>query len=212
MRAVGVFFDLDGTLWDDIDNCFMAWREVLSQTPEHIPYPDAEQIRQTAGKTTPELCESLMPGVPAKRAEELIEACFRKEIEYTGRNGGVLYPHVEEMLASLSDRCSVFLVSNCDPEYLETFFRKHGLRRFFRDTAVYTGEGHAKADNIRELMARYALACPVYVGDTVMDYRAATAAGVPFIHAAYGFGRVPEAKYRIETPADLPALWVTFGL
>ena len=34
---------------------------------------------------------------------------------------------------------------------------------------------------------------PVYVGDTELDYDSAERAGLPFIHAAYGFGQVPEA-------------------
>ena len=52
---------------------------------------------------------------------------------------------------------------------------------------------------------RLGLQAPVYVGDTVLDYEAAKAAGVPFIHAAYGFGKV-EGVPSIQKPLELPAL------
>jgi phosphoglycolate phosphatase len=43
------------------------------------------------------------------------------------------------------------------------------------------------------------------VGDTDWDYQAAQRAGVPFIHAAYGFGTV-EGAPRLEKLSDLPEL------
>lgn len=212
MKVDGVFFDLDGTLWDNNENCFLGWREVLIKTPEKIPYPSIEDIRKCAGKTTPEVCAQLLSGIPMPRAEELIETVFESEVAYTAKNGGVLYDRIEETLAALAERYSVFLVSNCDPDYLEAFFENHGLRKYFRDAASYTGEHHAKADNILELVKRYDIKCPVYVGDTIMDYQATTVAGVPFIHAAYGFGEVPEARYRIEALGDLPEYLMTLDL
>lgn len=51
-----------------------------------------------------------------------------------------------------------------------------------------------KSENIREIIARYDLQAPVYVGDTVGDLAASQAAGVPFIFATYGFGQLTEAE------------------
>ena len=47
-----------------------------------------------------------------------------------------------------------------------------------------------RSDNIALVVKRQGLKRPVYVGDTDWDYQAARRAGVPFIHAAYGFGQV----------------------
>jgi phosphoglycolate phosphatase len=44
----------------------------------------------------------------------------------------------------------------------------------------------------------------VYVGDTMGDYNAATQAGVPFIFADYGFGKVPEGM--VATISSISAL------
>lgn len=47
------------------------------------------------------------------------------------------------------------------------------------------------------------LSSPVYVGDTLGDFNACQAAGVPFIFASYGFGQVENPYKRIKKPADL---------
>ena len=43
----------------------------------------------------------------------------------------------------------------------------------------------------------------VYVGDIQGDYDASKAAGVKFIHAAYGFGEIEDEVPRIEKPLEL---------
>ena len=64
----------------------------------------------------------------------------------------------------------------------------------------------SKAENIRLLLSRNAIDAAIYVGDTEKDKAAADGAGIPFVHAAYGFGRVPDADWKISTLADLPLL------
>jgi phosphoglycolate phosphatase len=51
--------------------------------------------------------------------------------------------------------------------------------------------------------AGHALSAAVYVGDTFGDFLATKEAGIEFIHAAYGFGKVPDPDYIINQPADL---------
>ena len=58
---------------------------------------------------------------------------------------------------------------------------------------------------IRLIVERNGLQSPVYVGDTQWDCDAATAAGVPFIFAAYGFGHV-ENTPAIASIDELPKL------
>lgn len=56
------------------------------------------------------------------------------------------------------------------------------------------------------MVERNHLQAPVYVGDTAMDQEAAGKAGVPFFHAAYGFGKVQGAAAQLQKPLDLLAL------
>lgn len=51
-------------------------------------------------------------------------------------------------------------------------------------------------------MERNHLRRPVYVGDTAMDQEAARLAGIPFLHAAYGFGKV-EGAPELRSPLEL---------
>lgn len=87
----------------------------------------------------------------------------------------------------------VFIVSNCQSGYIELFLKKTGLAPYVTDTECFGDTGMKKAENIRLVVARNGLQQPVYVGDTKGDEEAAHEAGVPFVHAAYGFGRARAA-------------------
>ena len=82
------------------------------------------------------------------------------------------------------------MVSNCQAGYIEAFYKGTGLGGYFKDFESAGNTGLPKWDNIALVVKRQGLKRPVYVGDTDWDYQAARRAGVPFIHAAYGFGQV----------------------
>ena len=65
-----------------------------------------------------------------------------------------------------------------------------------------------KADNIRLAVSRFNLKSPVYIGDTTGDEEAAADAGIPFIHAAYGFGTAQNPDYTVQKPLDI-AFFIT---
>ncbi|MCI1779255.1 MAG: hypothetical protein LKI53_04775 [Bacteroidales bacterium] len=60
-----------------------------------------------------------------------------------------------------------------------------------------------KNENIRYLIEKYSLKHPVYVGDTDSDMEQARIAGIPFIFAAYGFGKVEGCDLRINSFGEL---------
>ncbi len=206
MRPDGVLFDLDGTLWDNTANSTRAWELVLRALPEQVPIPTQEQIRASCGFALTGLAEHLLPTLPLDRAVEVIQECYRNEGPITRKNGGILYPEVAETLKKLSQEQPLFLISNCSPEYLNAFFDAHGLKSCFRDSACCIDASTTKAGNIEKICREYGLRAPVYVGDTIMDYKAASDAHCSFIFAAYGFGDVPQARWRVAQFADLPAL------
>ena len=138
-----------------------------------------------------------------ERAEDICRRCIHGENAYIARHGGDLYPGVRETLAALSEKYPLFIVSNCLEGYIECFLESSGLGPCFRDFACEGSTGLRKAGNIALIARRNGLEAPVYVGDTVMDERSAREAGVPFIHAAYGFGGCEHPDAVIETPAAL---------
>lgn len=198
-----VLFDLDGTLWDSTPQITASWD--LALAPHGICLT-LEQVRGIMGKTADEIAAVLFPNASPRRQKELFDACSAAELAYLGTHSGTVYPRLEETLRALSGEYTLGIVSNCQEGYIETFLACTGLGSYFSDLECAGRTGLSKGENIRLVLERGGLAPAVYVGDTQSDLAAANAAGVPFIHAAYGFGRVDPALPAIHAPAELPAL------
>ena len=183
----GILFDLDGTLWNSSAEVTASWNIVLQREGvDRPPFTDAD-IAGVMGLTLPDIAARLLPALPRERA--VIDACCEEEIIYLAAHGASVYPTSEE-LAALAARYPLFVVSNCQAGYIEAFYEGTGLGGYFKDFESAGNTGLPKWDNIALVVKRQGLKRPVYVGDTDWDYQAARRAGVPFIHAAYGFGQV----------------------
>ena len=77
---------------------------------------------------------------------------------------------------------------------------------YFLDTENAERTGLSKGENIRLVLDRNSIDAAIYVGDTQKDLDAALFAGIPFVHAAYGFGTVPSSYPAIHSLDQLPAL------
>ena len=85
---------------------------------------------------------------------------------------------------------------------------KNGIKEFITDFECFGNNGFSKDINIRLIAKRNQLKNPVYVGDTQGDFEACQKAEVPFIWAAYGFGRPDSNDYyaKIESFTELEDL------
>ena len=190
----GIIFDLDGTLWDSSEQVAGAWSVILSRRSETDKrvrsVGTGEDMRGYMGKTMEVIAALMLPDTDEKTRLEIMDECGEYENEYLSGHGGKLYPDLERELDRLSKSFKLFIVSNCQSGYIETFLEYHKLCKYFADFECPGGTGLAKAENIRIIMERNSLDRAVYVGDTQGDLDASDSAGVPFIHAAYGFGTV----------------------
>ncbi len=190
----GIIFDLDGTLWDSSEQVAGAWSVILSRRSETDKrvrsLVTGEDMRGYMGKTMEVIAALMLPDTDEKTRLEIMDECGEYENEYLSGHGGKLYPDLERELDRLSKSFKLFIVSNCQSGYIETFLEYHKLGKYFADFECPGGTGLAKAENIRIIMERNSLDRAVYVGDTQGDLDASDSAGVPFIHAAYGFGTV----------------------
>ena len=199
----GILFDLDGTLWDAVDGICTARNRGLERCGLP-PALKAEEVRSCMGMLLEDIAARLMPDLPPERRSEVMAVCAQEQADYLARHGGTLYDGVEETLAVLRERCPLFIVSNCQSGYIEGFLAITGLGQYFTDFTCPGETGKPKGENIALLVERHQLKHPLYVGDTQGDYNAATAAGVPFLHAAYGFGTIDRDVPAVTVFSELP--------
>ena len=186
-----IIFDLDGTLWDSTDTITKAWQTALDQAP-YMSHEvmTRERVRSITGMTYDKIFETLFPDLDTQQRAEVQQLCSVAELDILYKQGGTLYPNLADTLAWLGKKYKLYIVSNCQSGYIELFLDMHQMHPYFLAHQCYGTKGNPKADNIRDIVNDHNLQRPVYIGDTMGDYNAATEAGVPFIFAAYGFGVV----------------------
>lgn len=199
-----VIFDLDGTLWDAVDNILISWNWVAAKD-EAVKAPiGKKQLEACMGLKMTEIAGKLFPYLTKEKQLGLLNACSQYELEYLAKNGGNIFTGVEQVFESLGQSHRLFICSNCQQGYIECFLGYYGLNKYITDIECWGNTGLSKGENNRLLIERNSLKSPVYVGDTLGDQQAALFAGIPFIYAAYGFGRVDNAIYKLDNIVNLP--------
>lgn len=199
-----IIFDLDGTLWDSSANVVVAWqtaKEQVDYIKEDFTRP---KIHSITGMTYKAIFETLLPYLTEEQREEFKTLAGKYELEILYQKGGDLYPGLEAALQQLSKKYKLFIVSNCQSGYIEVFFKISGFEHYFMGHQCYGTKNQPKAENIIDIVNDHDLKAPVYVGDTMGDYNAATKADVPFIFADYGFGKVEQGQ--VATVSSLTQL------
>lgn len=200
----GILFDLDGTLWDATAPICASWNDLIAR--HAVPRPPVRQAecRGYMGLLLDEIARRLFPMLEEETRQALMSEHVAQFDRFLHAGGAVAYPGAEEVLSALARRSRLFVVSNCQDGYIQDFYALCGLGGYFTDLECAGRTGLAKGDNIALVVRRHGLRAPVYVGDTQMDCDAAGAAGVPFVHAAYGFGRVEAAVPAVQSLGGLP--------
>ncbi|MCH3986980.1 MAG: HAD family hydrolase [Lachnospiraceae bacterium] len=207
-KTDGILFDLDGTLWDSRDGVLKAWNEVISLHPEVERGPlTREEILPCFGLPMNEIRDRLLKDAAPEARERVMEAMCAHENEYLLAHGGILFPDLEDTLAYLAARFPLFIVSNCQDGYIQAFLGAHRLGKYFKDTECWGRTHVGKDGSIRILEDRNHLKQAVYIGDTAGDEKSARKAGLPFIFAAYGFGKAAAPDAVIARVSSLKELF-----
>ncbi len=202
---IAVIFDLDGTLWDSSRQVVEAFNLAFQDCPEIDYTITAADMQRNMGKLLTDIGKDLIHVEDPIRRNEILDHCMETEVAHLAKVGGDLFAGAEELLAELSAQYQVFIVSNCQAGYIEVFADYYGFWKYLDDIECPGNTGKLKGDNIRLIMERNGVELGIYVGDTYGDYDAAFhKAGIPFIHAAYGYGTVEEARYKVTSISQIP--------
>ena len=207
-----VIFDLDGTLWDSTVPVAESWNIILKrETGNDLGLTPAD-IMRNMGETMDEIADDLFAQLPKEERYALARKCEVFENGYITERGATLYEGVEETLKKLQDMgVTMSVVSNCQEGYVKAFLDSMDMWKYFVDYEEWGRTRLLKAGNIRLVMDRNNEDKAIYVGDIQTDADAAHKAGIPCIHAAYGFGEIEDAEGRISSFNELPAVLKELG-
>ena len=191
MKTDGIILDIDGTLWNSTPIVAEAWNEIIEKRDD-IPFRfTAKQLTQLFGRPLPVIADMVFPFLEEKERYDLINECCEREHELLrASTQNILYPGVAETMKALCKKIPLFIVSNCQNGYIEAVFEYYSLERYFTDYLCWGDTHKPKSETLKLIMQKNHCTSAVYVGDTQGDFDAASAAGIPFIHAAYGFGEL----------------------
>lgn len=194
-----IIFDLDGTLWDATAGITAAWQEIIDSENIAVTLTQ-DDVKDCMGLPMNEIFLRLIPNIGDDLRVIMQKKCQQHENEYLAQNSGVLYPNVEHTLIRLkNDGYDLYIVTNSQDGYVEAFFDSTGLKRYFTDYEMFGRTGLLKAENILLVMSRNRIDKAVYVGDAQGDCDSSKIAKIPFVFAKYGFGRVADYEYGIDS-------------
>ena len=196
MKFDSIILDVDGTIWNTTGIVADAWNLAFDKYFPQVPHVTADILKGQFGKPMDVIADNLFPMLSKDEKNLLMEKCCEMEQAALMENTkDIAYEGVIETIKNLSQKIPVFIVSNCQSGYIEVVMEKNGIAEYIRDFECFGNTGLLKDQNIRLIIERNNLKAAAYVGDTQGDYEACKKAGVPFIWAAYGFGRPEDNDY-----------------
>ena len=191
MRFDAVIFDLDGTLADTLEDIADAMNRVLVR--QGFPVHDYAAYQHMIGRGLGNLVSETLPA--ARRTPEAIAANLDEMVAEYGRRCLVktrLYEGVPELLGALrGEGLSLAVCSNKADELTQRIVRALTAPGTFEVVIGARPGLPLKPDPAAALLAAERLGVPpgmtAYLGDSGVDMRAATSAGMIAVGVSWGF-------------------------
>lgn len=198
-----LFFDLDGTLWDAVSSITKSWNRTRKRL--NLPYSFTEKdIKGHRGLTPEETAPIAFPGRERDKALEIFRTCVRDEVKFLYKMPGKLYPKEKEVLRELRKEYPLYVISNADVGYIESYLDSYHFNTLFAGHLCAGDTNLPKWRNIQIRKEKERIDRVIYIGDTKKDRTESLHAGVLFIHAAYGFGKIEDDRNPISAIDELP--------
>lgn len=175
-NGLSLIFDLDGTLWNSTETIYNVWKKEFGL--------NKEELDSLMGKTNDEIIEIL------KIEGSRLDKVQKKENEQIKQFGGKIFDGVLDILPKLAKKYNLYIVSNCQDGYIESFLDYYQLRNCFKDFICSGNTGKNKNANLKILIKRNKIRNAIFIGDTKSDLNAANSSNIPFLYAAFGFGKL----------------------
>ena len=208
--AVG--FDLDGTLLDTSRDLGIAVNHALELGGfATVPLDNAKDLIGGGAKIMLAQAVDAQGGLPA----DDFHALYKAMLSYYADHNAVYsapYPHAREVVAELAGRgVKVAVVTNKFETFAHSILTQIGFIEPFE--TVIGGDSMGKGpdgkylskphpDPVQEAQKRCGSERFVFVGDSTYDVKAARAAGVPVIAAAYGYCDKPASELGADGVID----------
>ncbi len=204
----GIIFDLDGTLWDSTEEVAKCWNVIIQRDTDSDRVLTQADLQAQFGKPMDVIAEALFPEMEESMRNVLTKNLCDYENEWVKTAPCPIYEGVVDGIKELATRMPVFIVSNCQAGYIESFLENSQLKPYITDHTCPGDTGMLKGDNIKLIMDRNQLKDVIYVGDTRGDEMACEEAGIPMIYVSYGFGEAKSPYLTIDKFSQLLELEV----
>jgi len=193
MKYDVIIFDVDGTLWNACPTSAKGMNRALQKfgIPRELTSGEIESI---SGHPYEHGINLLFETSTLSQYPQLAQSLDDYERDAIEADGGTIYEGVNEGFKELSAHAKLYLVSNCQSWYMDSFILFSQLSNLLSGYDCHGTSGKTKGEMLTNIMRKYPNKHGVYLGDTEGDMRAAKTANIDFIGAGYGFGDVTGAK------------------
>ena len=198
MTPDSLIFDMDGTLWDNVNSYVTVWNKALENNGyEHRV--SRTDLLALMGKEARELLNTVLPDTNTTKQNQLFGNVIDEYQKLQGAMTPTVYEGVLEGLERLAAQYRLFLLSNCEEGGLVNFMNYTRTAHLFEDYMEHGMNLKPKHHNLRLLIEKYGLQSPVYIGDTHSDAIQSAMANVPFVFVTYGFGDTEQFVLKFDS-------------
>ena len=191
MEVRAVIFDLDGTLFDSIEDIADANNQMLSEYG--YPVHDLSEYVKWIGNGARRLVEASLP--PQKRGGDIMPYLKKYADSYQKNisNKSKLFPMVDKVLNVLAEQDIPFAINTNKPQHLtDIVVREHFKKWTFKNVIGHSNVFPHKPDPKGALHFARQIGCDpgniLFVGDSVVDMQTAKAAGMMPLGVSWGYG------------------------